>query len=189
MPGHPAVGVDDYLAAGQAGVTHGAADLEPPGRVDQQPVAGGVEVQALQHRRHHQVADVGGEQFLEVDVGGVLGRDHHRVEPDRLITGVLDGHLGLPVRAQVGDIAVAPRLRQPPGEPVREHDRQRHELGGLPAGVPEHQPLVAGALPVQFAGALTFPVLVGVQHALGDVGRLGPDRHRDAAGRPVVSLG
>src|SRR5439155_26810968 len=83
VPGHPAVGVDDYLAAGQASVAHRAADLEPPGRVDQQAVAGGVEVQTGQHRRHDEVADVGGEQFLEVDIGGGLRRDHNRVEADR----------------------------------------------------------------------------------------------------------
>ena len=169
-PGHPAVGVDDDLPAGEARVTHRAADLEPPGRVDQQAVAGGVQVQALQDRRHHKIADVGGEQFLEVDVGGVLRRYHHRVEPDRPVAGVLDGHLGLAVRSQVGHVPVAAHVRQPAREPVREHDRQGHQLGGVPAGVPEHQPLVAGALPVQFAGALTLAVLVRVQHALGDVG-------------------
>src|SRR4029450_5464361 len=46
LPGEPAaavaglaaVGVDDDLAAGEAGVAHRAADLEPPGRVHQQAV-------------------------------------------------------------------------------------------------------------------------------------------------------
>jgi hypothetical protein len=170
VPGHPAVGVDDYLAAGQAGVAHRAADLEPPGRVNQQTVAGGVKVQPGQHWRHHEVADVGGEQFLEVDIGSVLRRDHHRVEADRLIAGILDGHLGLPVRPQVGNFPVAAHVRQLPGEPVRQHDRQGHQLCGVPARVPEHQPLIAGALPVQFAGALALPVLVRVQDALGDIG-------------------
>ena len=47
---------------------------------------------------------------------------------------------------------IVPSLRtvgQPLGEPVRERDRQRHQLGGLVAGVAEHQALVAGALPVE----------------------------------------
>ena len=32
---------------------------------------------------------------------------------------------------------------------MRQLDRQRHQLGGVGAGVAEHQALVAGALPVQ----------------------------------------
>jgi hypothetical protein len=72
VPGHAAVRVDDDLAAGQAGVTHRAAHLEPPGRVDQQPVPGRVQRQLRHHRRHHQVPQVRREQFLQVDVGRVL---------------------------------------------------------------------------------------------------------------------
>jgi hypothetical protein len=48
VAGVAAVGVDDDLAAGEAGVAHRAADLEPPGRVHQQPVPVGVEPEALQ---------------------------------------------------------------------------------------------------------------------------------------------
>ena len=62
---------------------------------------------------------------------------------------VLDGDLGLAVGAQVGHVAVLADLGQPLGEPVRERDRQRHQLGGVVAGVAEHQALVAGALPVE----------------------------------------
>ena len=36
MAGHPAVRVDDDLAAGQAAVAHGAADHEPARGVDEQ---------------------------------------------------------------------------------------------------------------------------------------------------------
>src|SRR6478735_4994728 len=51
VAGHAAVGVDDDLAAGQAGVAHRAADLETPGGVDEQPGRRRVEVH-LQRRQH-----------------------------------------------------------------------------------------------------------------------------------------
>jgi hypothetical protein len=191
VPGHPAVGVDDDLATGQPGVPHGAADLEPAGGVHQEPVAGGVDLQVRQHRVDDVVTHVRGEQFPQVDVGGVLGGHHDRVQPHRLIPDVLDRHLGLAVRAQVRDIAAAPDLGQPAGELVRQHDRHRHQLGGLPAREPEHEALVTGALAVQFvelAGALALAVLESLRDALGDIRGLGADRHRHPAGCPVVTL-
>ncbi len=63
-----------------------------------------------------------------------------------------------------------PHLGQPARQPVGEHDRQRHQLGRLPAGVAEHQSLVTSALAVKFVVALALPVLERVQDALGDVG-------------------
>src|SRR6266550_2849299 len=39
VAGVATVGVNDDLAAGEPGVTHGSTGYEPPGRVDQQPVA------------------------------------------------------------------------------------------------------------------------------------------------------
>ena len=70
VAGHAAVGVDDDLAAGEAGVAHRAADLEPAGRVDQQPVAVGVEADGVASSGLDDVlADVRGQQRVEVDVG------------------------------------------------------------------------------------------------------------------------
>jgi hypothetical protein len=191
VPGHPAVRVDDDLAAGQPGVPHRATDLEPPGRVDQQPVVLGVQVDAQpgQHGLNDVLAHVRGQQPVQVDGRRVLGRDHHRVQPHRPDAVVLDGDLGLAVRAQVGDGAVAAGLRHLPGQPVRQHDRQRHQLGGLPAGVAEHHALIASALAVQLVGALAGPVLKGVADALGNIRRLGTDGNRYPAGSPVESLG
>src|SRR5262249_23357451 len=116
VPGSTAVGVDDDLAAGQARVTHGAADLEPAGPVNQQPVSGRVDVELAEHRLDHVVLDVGREQFLEVDVRRVLGGDDDGVQPHRAALGVLHRYLGLPVRPQVGDGAGAPHLGEPAGQ-------------------------------------------------------------------------
>ncbi len=90
---------------------------------------------------------------------------------------VLDADLSLAVRPEVGEDALAARLRQTFAQPVREHDRQRHQFRRLAAGVAEHQALVAGAAGV---------------HAHGDVGRLAVDRRDDAAGiavEPVLRVG
>ena len=150
-------------------VPHRAADLEPAGGVDQQPVVRAVQLQCRDDRLDHAFLDVGMQQRLQVDRGRVLGGDDDRVEPDRLVADVLDRHLGLAVRPDVGDFTVLADLGQPPGQPVRERDRQRHQLGRLLARVAEHQPLVTGTLPVELVVAFAFAVLVGTGDALGDV--------------------
>ena len=118
----------------------------------------------------------------------MLGRQDDGVEPDGLVAVVADGDLGLAVGAQVGDLAALADGGQALGQPVREVDRQRHQLGGVLAGVAEHQALVAGTLLVERVDA-TGAVLVGRVDALGDVGALLADRDLDAAGGPVEALG
>jgi hypothetical protein len=188
VAGVPAVRVDDDLAAGQAGVAHRAAHLEPPGRVDQQPVALGVQAEALELGVDDVLADVRREQRLEGDVGRVLAGHHDGVEPDRAQAVVLDGDLGLAVGPQVRDGAVAADRGQPPRQAVRQRDRQRHQLGGLGAREAEHHALVTGALGVQRAVGLAGAELDRRVHALGDVGRLGADGDVHAAGGAVEAL-
>ena len=148
MAGGPAVGVDDDLAPGEAGVGVGAAEHELAGRVGQDLVA--VVGELGRHQRGDDVvAQVGLEQRLEVDVGPVLGGDEHRLQPDRPAVLVLEGDLGLAVGAQVGQHARLADLGQALGQPVGQPDRQRHEVVGLVAGVAEHHPLVARALAVE----------------------------------------
>ncbi len=79
---------------------------------------------------------------------------------------VLHGHLALAVGPEVVERALAANLTEALDQPVREHDRQRHQLLGLVAGVAEHEALVAGAAGV---------------HAHGDVRRLLVDRGHDRA--------
>ena len=95
----------------------------------------------------------------------------------------------LPSGRRYGIDAVLADRGQAAREPVRQRDRQRHELGGVVAGVAEHQALVAGALAVELVVlGLAGARLVRVVDALGDVGRLRADRDRDAAGRAVEAL-
>ncbi len=131
---------------------------------------------------------VGCEQLPQIDIGRVLRRNHHGVEADRHLPVILDGDLRLAVRAEVRNEPAAANVGQPTGQPVREHDGQRHQLGRLTAGIAEHQALVTRALTIELVGALPLPPLVSVVHALCDVWGLPADRHRDAAGRAVVAL-
>jgi len=61
---------------------------------------------------------------------------------------VADGDLGLAVGPEEVDDARLPHLGEPLGQPVREPDRDGHELRGLGSRVPEHDALVAGTLQV-----------------------------------------
>src|SRR5699024_4699646 len=162
-----AVGIDDDLAAGQAGVALGAAHDETAGGVD-------VVFGALVH--HFGGDDVGDDLALDVGVqlflrnfGAVLAGDDDGVDAHRLAVLILHRDLALTVRAQVGQQAAFAHLGQAFGQFVGQADGQRHQFGGLVAGVAEHHALVAGA----------GDFVVGAQR---DVGALAVDVGGDAAG-------
>ena len=150
VAGHAAVGVDDDLAAGQAGVAHRAADLEAAGGVDQQPVAGGVDVEALQRPGSTTCSWMSAASSDSRSMSAAcwvetttVSRRTARSPSYSMVTWVL------PSGRRYG---IGPSLRTAAsrcGEPVGQRDRQRHELGGVVAGVAEHQALVAGALAVE----------------------------------------
>jgi hypothetical protein len=113
------------------------------------------------------------EQERVLDAVAVLGGDQDALDRRGVPVVVAHGDLRLAVGAQVGQ-PVAAHLRQAPGQPVRESDRQRHQLGRLARGVAEHHPLVARA---GRSGSVR-----GAIDALGDVGRLPVDGVDDRAG-------
>ena len=120
---------------------------------------------------------------------GVLGGEHHGVDADgTVLVVVLDGDLGLAVGTQVGERAVLADLGQPLGEPVRDRDRQRHQLGGVVGGVAEHQALVAGALLVELVLGGADAGLVAVVDTLRRCRRTGrrwrPGRRRTCRRSP-----
>ncbi len=172
VAGVTAVGVDLDLAPGEAGVGHRAADDEPPAGVDVALEAGAPEV-VRDDGVDHLVGEVGA-QLVGVDLVVVLGRDDHALDHRRPVVAVVcDGHLDLPVGAQVGQRPRLADLRQPPRQAVRERDRQRHQLRRLVAGEAEHHPAVAGAAHVD---------------AVRDVRRLLVDADQDAAGLGVEAV-
>ena len=109
---------------------------------------------------------------LGADVGVVLGGDDDRPHPLRDAVLVLDGDLGLAVRAEVRQLAGLADLGEPAGHAVGERDRQRHQLRRLAAGEPEHHPLVAGAQLVR--GRRVVADLERRVDALGDVAATAP---------------
>ena len=87
MAGHAAVGVDDDLAPGQAGVAHRATDHETPGRVDQQARAQRVGVVQLGGQDGHD--DVLPEVVADdrLDALAMLAGDEDALDRDRLAVG------------------------------------------------------------------------------------------------------
>ncbi len=171
MVGRAAVGVDDDLAPGEAAVAVRAADHEAAGGVHQ--VA---HLTLHQLGRQHRLDDQLDHRLADLllrHVRVVLGGHHHGVDRHRLAVDVLDRELALGVRAQPGQAAVLAHLGLALHDAVGVVDRQRHQAVGLVGGVAEHQALVAGALVER--------VVVGVVHALGDVGRLAVDRRQHRA--------
>ena len=155
VAGHPAVGVNDNLPARESAVGRRAALHELPGRIDED--RGRVGPKTLrQHRQHHSFLDVASDAIG--GTFGVLGGRDHRGNRYR-VSGVVVGHcdLRLPVRPQIRNVSAGARFGQAPRDPVRQHDRERHEFRRFIAREPEHHPLVSGASRI---------------HAHGDVPRL-----------------
>jgi hypothetical protein len=71
VAGGAAVGVDDHLAAGEAGVAHGPADDELAGRVDQRDLGERADVVEIlgQDRLDHVLEQVGLDQRVDVGPG------------------------------------------------------------------------------------------------------------------------
>ena len=185
MRGAAAVGVDDDLAAGQAGVALRAADDEAAGGVD---VVLRILVEQLRgddgldDQLDHVAAD-----RLERGLRRVLRGDDDRVDAHRAARLVVfDGDLGLSVGAEIIDQAALAHLGEALGQRVGQRDRQGHQLRRLAAGVAEHHALVAGAV-LQLGVAALF-ALEGLVHAEGDVAGLLVDVDDDAAGVAVEAV-
>ena len=184
---HAAVGIDDDLAPGDAGISHGSADDEAAGGVDEEF---GRAVEQL--GGDDGVDDVLDDALGDIgvrDAVGVLGADEDGIDAHGLAEGVLHGDLGFAVRAQPGQDAGAAHFRQAVGELMGEVDGHGHERGGLVAGVAEHHPLVAGADAFELGfGDLAALGLERLVDAEGDIGRLGGDGGKHAAGGTVEAL-
>mmetsp|Transcript_48062 Transcript_48062/g.94926 ORF Transcript_48062/g.94926 Transcript_48062/m.94926 type:complete len:307 (+) Transcript_48062:1372-2292(+) len=143
-----AIGINDDLAASEAGVSVGASDDEAPRGVQ---VEDGVVVHQL--GRDNRVNDVLAEFGTEVVVGdiwGVLSGDDDGVNSlrDALAVGhllVLDGNLGLSVRAKEGAGSVLPHVSQTLSKLRGKVVCEGHEGVSLSACITEHMALVSCA--------------------------------------------
>jgi len=181
-----AIGVDDVLAAGEAGVALGAADDEPAAGID---AIDGLAVHKLGRDDgvHDVLHDVGLE-MSKLDAVIVLAGNDYRLHPLRYAEGVLDRHLRFAVGAEIGDYSLFAHFGQAAAELVGQGDGQRHKLRRLVAGEAEHDPLITGA---QFKLLGFLPALAYLQgraHRCGDVGRLLLDRYDHAAALGVEAV-
>ena len=166
-----AVGVDDDLAAGQAGVASRATDDEAAGRVH---VVFRVLVQKTGREiRLDDRLDDRLPQIVDGDLLRVLGRNDDRIDArGHTVVTVFNGHLALAVRAQPREPAGFTRGGQRAGQIVCVGDRRGHQLLRLRAGEAEHHALIAGA---------GRAVVIGIVDAHGDVRRLAVHGDHDVA--------
>ena len=180
-----AVGVHDDLAAGQAGVALRAADNETTGGVD---VVLGILVQqtcgngGLNDQLDHILADL-----LQLHLGAVLGGDNHGVHAAGLAALiVLHGDLGLSIGTEIVHQTLLTHVGETLCHLVGQGDSQRHQLGGLLAGIAEHHALIACAVvQLSIAGLLGLKRLV---HAQCNVAGLLVDVEDHAAGIAVETV-
>ena len=126
--------------------------------------------------------EVGAHERIDVDSVTVLAREHDRGHELGLAVAVADRHLALRVGPQVGHDVAPAHFGRSVDQTMGQMDGQRHQDVGVPACVPEHHALIAGALLIEL-------VVVGWLDAhlerlvdpLGDVGRLLVDGGDDAA--------
>ena len=104
----------------------------------------------------------------------MLGGNDDGVDAGGLAVDVFDRDLALAVGTEVLGFSAAARFAEPAREPMRQHDRQRHQLRRLVAGIAEHQALIAGAAGV---------------HAHGDVAGLGVHEVVKLAGLAIEADG
>ena len=108
----------------------------------------------------------------------MLVRDDDLRRLDRLAVLVAHGHLALGVGSERLFLAGVPGFRDLAQDLVGVIERRRHEFGRFPAGVAEHDALVACPL-VLVAGGVD---------ALRDVGGLGVQQHLDLRVAPVKAV-
>ena len=165
MRGRAAIGVDDDLAAGQAGVAVGAADDELAGRVDV-PVAVVGDLQVAAAPRGCTARRPCGPSWSPSsrrDAGSTARSGDFRPACRRR-SGRSPGSWR---RGRACRRRPRPSWRAAASsfeDLVRVVDRRRHQVRRLAAGVAEHDALVAGTLVALLVG--------GIVDALGDIGRL-----------------
>ena len=158
-----AVGVDDDLAPGKAGVAHRTADDKPSRRVHEE-----LRVAVKQLRRKIRLDDLLHNRLAQIgnrDIRRVLRGYNDRVDPlDLAVLAILHGNLTLAVRPEPRKAAVLSRLCQRLCQIVCVRNRGRHQLLGFVAGKAEHHTLIARALLIR--------VVIGRIHAHRDILRL-----------------
>ena len=119
----------------------------------------------------------------------MLSRDEDRGGAHRTSVLVLDRHLRLPIRPQVGKSPILAQRCQALGQAVGEDDRKGHQLVGPDAGVAVHDPLIPGTDRVVGIMSDAVPRLLGCLDGGGDIGGLFLNRREDRAVVVVKPVG
>jgi len=153
-----AVGIDDDFSAGQAAIPFGAADFKSSGRVDMKD---GVVVNQFFGQNGQDdffndfFAGLVGHLigFFVHDGGIVLGAADDGMNAFWFfVFAVFDSDLAFAVGPQPFDFAGLAQFCKSAGDFVGQIDRQGHIDGGFPAGIAEHQSLVAGSASIDAHG-------------------------------------
>jgi len=123
-------------------------------------------------------------ELLSSDIGAVLGRNNDGIDTEgndgTVVMLVLNGNLGLGVRAQPGKGAVTTSSSHSSVELMGELKGEGEQFGGLVSGIAEHDALVASAKILE--------TVVEVK-TLGNVGRLLLNGDEEVEGLVVEALG
>jgi len=177
------VGVDNDLASGDTGISLGTTDDELAGRLEMVDGLGG-EVLGGDDLLDDLLLE-GLAEGLVVNILRVLDGDDDGVDAEgnqsTTLVLVLDGDLGLGVRAKVGEGAIATAISHLLVELVRQDQGQGHELGGLIGSVTEHDTLITSS------DVLNVEALL--DETLVNIGRLLLNGDKNVAGLVVETLG
>ena len=175
------VGVDDDLTAGQTSVTLGTTNDEAAGGLE---VVDSAVVEQLS--RDDLLDDLlleSNTDLLSGEIVAVLSRDDNGVDTQGLdstvVVSVLNGDLGLGVRAEPGDGAIFTGISHGLVQLVGKDDSQGEELRGLVGGITKHDTLVTST-------ELLKSLLV--VKTLGDIRGLLLNSDQDVAGLVVETL-
>ena len=148
MPCITTISIDDNLFTGPSRITCRTADDETAGGIDE---IFRLIIQQLRrdNGRNHHSKHVLSDPFL-IDRFVMLTGDHDRFDPFDMAVRIFHGHLRFSVRPQIRQLLRFPQLRNLLGQLIRQHDRQRHQLWRLLAGIAEHQSLIACSQLVRF---------------------------------------
>ena len=188
MTTHAAVGVDDDLAAGKAGIAHGAAHNKAAGGVDIDLGVVPLDALGVQDRGDDVLDHIGLDDVHVLDGLAVLGRDNHGRDLHGLVVLVAHGDLGLAVGAQVVKGVVLAHGGQALGHAAGQVMGHGHKHGRLVAGIAKHHALVAGAHRVDGIARAAGLGVKGLVDAGGDVGALLVDQVKNAAGIAVKTV-
>ena len=108
MRASTAIGVNNDFAPGQATIALWATDHEATGRVDQ--IFGTLQPFTWQHWFAN-LFDYRFFDLLMLHFRGMLGRQNHRVDRDRLAIDIAQRDLGFGIRAQPWQAAILAQLR------------------------------------------------------------------------------